>query len=114
MNNDMFDEIDKISKDLPKVKTITNEVVSHELNNYQMVALTTMGICFLLGIIFGNLFPSCGTTSGLYNATCTTMEFNFSLTIFIWFIGFLVCVFFYAIGKIISLLESINQKLGKK
>ncbi len=110
----MFDEIDKVSKDLPKLKTVTTEVSKHDLNNYQIVALVTFGICFCVGIIFGNLFPSCGTASSLYASGCQTTEFNFSLTVAIWFIGFLVCVFFYGLGNIISLLESINKNLTKK
>lgn len=110
----MFDEIDKISKDLPKFKTVTNEVTSHELNNYQIIALVTFGIVFCVGIIFGNIFPACGSTSGLYAANCSITEFNFSLTVAIWFVGFLVCVFFYGIGHIISLLDSINKNLSKK
>lgn len=112
--NDIFYEIDKMDKDFPKLKKIATDITSHELNGYQAIALVIMGICFCVGIIFGNLFPSCGSVSNLYNTSCTTTEFNFSLTITIWFIGFLVCVFFYAIGHIISVLESINDNLKKK
>lgn len=112
--HDLFVEIDLLDKDLPKLKKLANEVSSHELNGYQIVALVTFGIGFCVGIIFGNLFPSCGTTSGLYTKACNTTEFNFSLTICIWFASFLICVFFYAIGNIISLLESINTKLKPK
>lgn len=114
VSNDLFYQIDKINMDFPKLKKIANDVTSRELNGYQAIALVIMGICFCLGIIFGNLFPSCGSTSGLYDSTCNTTEFNFSLTICIWFIGFLVCTFFYAIGHIISVLESINENLKKK
>ena len=103
-----------LDKDLPKLKKLANEVSSHELNGYQIIALVTFGIGFCVGIIFGNLFPSCGTTSGLYTKACNTTEFNFSLTICIWFASFLICVFFYAIGNVISLLESINTKLKPK
>lgn len=113
-SNDLFYEIDKLDKDFPKLKEIANDVTSHELNGYQAIALVIMGICFCIGIIFGNLFPSCGSVSNLYNNSCDTTEFNFSLTITIWFIGFLICVFFYAIGHIISILESINNNLKKK
>lgn len=114
LSHDLFSEIDSLDKDLPKIKKLANEVSSHELNGYQIVALVTFGIGFCIGIIFGNLFPSCGTTSGLYTKACNTTEFNFSLTICIWFVSFLICVFFYAIGNIISLLESINTKLKSK
>lgn len=110
----MFDEIDKLRKDLPKLKNVTDEVTKQELNNYQIIALVIMGIGICLGVIFGNVFPACGTTSGLYSSTCATTEFNFFLTITIWCISFLVCVFFYGMGSIIYLLDSINKKIGKK
>lgn len=109
---DIFTEMDK-SKELPKLKTMAKEVTNKKLNNYQILSLITFGICFVVGIIFGNIFPSC-TTNGLFENTCTTTEFNFSLTVTIWFISLLVCVFFYGLGQIISLLESINRKLDKK
>ena len=109
----MFDEIDKVKKKLPTLKTVTNEVTSHNLNNYQIVAVVTFGIAFCVGIIFGNLFPSCGTTSNIYSSGCATTEFNFSLTLTIWFISFLVSVLFYVLGHIISLLENINKNLTK-
>ena len=112
--NDLFVQIDVLDKDLPKVQKLISDISSHELNGYQIIALVIMGICFGVGIIFGNLFPSCGSNSGLYTEVCNTTEFNFSLTICIWFIGFLVCVFFYSIGHIILLLESINKSLSKK
>ena len=111
---DLFDEIDKVKKDLPKLKSLTSEVSSHNLNNYQLVAVVTFGIAFCMGIIFGNLFPACGTTSSIYSNGCSTTEFNFSLTFGIWFISFLVSVLFYGLGHIISLLESINKNLSKK
>lgn len=109
--NELFYKIDAIDEDIPRLKKVIKNVTSHQLNGYQIVAITilTIGVC--LGIIFGNLFPACGTTTGLYTKVCDATEFNFSLMIFIWFISFLVCVFFYAIGHIIELLESINSKL---
>lgn len=109
----MFVEIDKVKKKLPTLHSVTNGVTSHNLNNYQLVALVTFGICFCIGIIFGNLFPSCGTTSNIYSSACTTTEFNISLTLFIWFVSFLICVLFYGIGHIISLLEQVNKNLIK-
>ncbi len=110
----MFDEIDKLKKDFPKFKSVTNEVVKQKLNSYQIIALVIMGIGLCVGVIFGNLFPSCGTTSSLYSNICTTTEFNFSLTLAIWFASFLTCVFFYGMGSIIALLDTISQKLSKK
>ncbi len=110
----MFDEIEKLRKDLPKLQKVTDGVSKQELNHYQIIALVIMGAGICIGVIFGNVFPSCGTTSGLYSKTCTTTEFNFSLTLTIWFVAFLVCVFFYGMGSIITLLDSINKKLDKK
>lgn len=109
----MFDDIDKVKKKLPTLKSITSGVTSHNLNNYQLVAVVTFGIAFCIGIIFGNLFPSCGTTSNIYSSACSTTEFNFSLTLAIWFISFLVCVLFYGMGHIISLLQELNKNLTK-
>ena len=111
---DMFDEIDQLRKDFPKFKSVTTSVVKKKLNSYQIIALTIMGIGLCVGVIFGNVFPSCGTTSSLYSNTCTTTEFNFSLTLAIWFVSFLTCVFFYGLGTIIDILDSINEKLDKK
>lgn len=113
-SNDLFVQIDLLDKDLPRVKKLISDISSRELNGYQIIALVIMGLAFGVGIIFGNLFPSCGSNSGLYNQVCNTTEFNFSLTICIWFVGFLICVVFYAIGHVIALLESINENLRKR
>lgn len=109
----MFEEIDKIKEELPKVKNISKKISSLKLNFYQIFAIFTYSIVFCLGIIFGNLFPACGTSSTLYAGTCLTTEFNFSLMLCIWFFGLIVCVFVYAIGHVITLLDSINNKLNK-
>jgi len=109
---DLFDQIDKEKEDLPKLKSITKEVQKQKLNGYQMIAVITFIILFIGGIILGNLFPAC-EASGLFG-TCTKRQFNLSLTIFFWFGSFLVCVFYYALGHMIALLSSINDKLSKK
>lgn len=112
--SDLFKEIDQISKELPKLKTMAKEVSNKKLNNYQLLAIITFCICFVMGIIFGNIFPSCSATTGLFESTCSNTEFNFSLTITIWFLSFLVCVIFYGLGQMIALLQSINKNLEKK
>ena len=94
-------EIDKALKQVKKYK----------YNFYQKVSILTMIICFFMGIILGNIFPSC-VSSGLYSATCTTTEYNISLTIFFWFASFLLCMFIYAIGHIINILETINKNIS--
>lgn len=109
----MFEEIEKAKEDLPKFNNITREVGNYKLNGYQKFSLITFAVCFVFGIILGNLFPVCGNSSNFFS-TCTTTEFNFSLMIFFWFISFLVCLFFFAIGHIISLLTDINKNLNKR
>lgn len=109
----MFEEIEKVKADLPKAKNISKEIRNIKLNFYQIFAIFTYFVAVCLGIIFGNLFPTCGTSSALYSGACLTTEFNFSLMLCIWFIGLLICVFIFAIGHIINLLESINKRLEK-
>lgn len=109
----MFEEIEKIKEDLPKVNSITKTVKKYKFNGYQKFAIIVYVICFFFGIVFGNMFPACGTSSTLYVDSCLTTEFNFSLMLFIWFASFLVCLFFFAIGHIISILSDISKKLGK-
>lgn len=109
----MFEEIEHEKEDLPKLKNITKEVSHYSFNGYQKFAIVVFCVCFCFGIILGNLFPACGTSSNFYG-TCTTTEFNFSLMIFFWFVSFLVCLFFYALGHIISLLTSIDEYLRKR
>lgn len=109
----MFDEIEREKEDLPKISNITHEVGKFELNGYQKFAVVTFLICFGFGIVLGNLFPVCGTSSNFYG-NCTSTEFNFSLMVFFWFLSFLVCLFFFAIGHIILLLTSIDNHLHKK
>lgn len=110
---DLFDEIHEIKEDFPKLHSVTNEVKQQELNFYQRFAVGVFILCFFLGIVFGNLFSTCETTSYFYSEACLVTEFNFSLMITIWFISLLVCIVFYAIGHIIALLSEINEKLGK-
>lgn len=110
----MFEEIDKVKKELPRAKTISKEMNDIELNIYQKISLGIFIICLLLGVLFGNLFPSCGSSSDFYSNVCSTTEFNFSLMLFIWFVSFIVCLLFFMIGRVISLLNSINDRLAKK
>ena len=100
----MFEEIDKIKADLPKAKAITGQFSKYTFNAYQV---------FCTGIILGNLFPACGSSSTLYSGVCIETEFNFFLMICVWFVGLLIGLFIFAIGHIIALLESINKKLHK-
>lgn len=110
---DLFEEIQKEKKDFPKVHSVKDEVSKLEFNFYQGFAIGIFVLCFFLGIIFGNLFSTCTTTSYFYSDTCLVTEFNFSLMITIWFISLVVSVFFYAIGHIVALLHEISKKLGK-
>ena len=110
---DFFDEVNKSKKDFPKANSVKNKVGSYKLNFYQFFAIGVFVICFFLGIVFGNLFSTCATTSYFSSDTCVVTEFNFSLMLAIWFISLLVCVFIFAIGHIIAILSQINEKLDK-
>lgn len=109
----MFEEIDKVKKELPQAKVMSKQLKGVKLNFYQGFAVFTYIIVICLGIIFGNLFPTCGTSSTLYAGMCLTKEFNFSLMLSIWFVGLIICVFIFAIGHIIYLLNEINGYLKK-
>jgi Na+/glutamate symporter len=108
---DFFEEISKQKKDFPKLHTFTKEVKNYELNFYQAFAIGMFVVCFFLGIVFGNLFATCETTSYFYDDACLVTEFNFSLMIVIWFVSLLVSLVIFAIGHIIALLTSIDKKL---
>ena len=108
----MFDEIEREKEDLPKIHNITKEMSHYTFKKKKKFAIVTFLVCFCFGIILGNLFPACGTSSNFYGV-CTTTEFNFSLMLFVWFVSFLVCLFFFALGHIISLLTSIEKHLRK-
>ena len=110
---DLFEEISESKKDFPRFNNLSNEFGSYRLNFYQVFAIGLFLVIFVLGIFFGNLFATCQASSYFYSDECMITEFNFSLMIFIWFIGTLLSLFIFAIGHIIGLLSEINQKLGK-
>lgn len=107
----MFEEIEKLKKDLPRFKTIERKVIKYKLNGYQKFAVVTYLLSILFGIILGNLFPVCSSSATLYSTTCSSLEFNSFLMICVWFGSLFVCILFFAIGHIIELLSSINNKL---
>ena len=109
----MFEEIDKVKKEVPKIKSLTRLASNIETNTYQKISLILFFIGLFMGIFFGNLFPSCGSSSEFYSNVCATTEFNFSLMLFIWLCSFLISLFYYGIGSIIALLNSINSELNK-
>ena len=109
----MFEEIERIKEELPKAKTITNKIKKITFNFYQLFALFTLFVIFCLGIIFGNLFPTCGSSSTLYAGACLTTEFNISLMLFIWFLGLIISIFIFAVGHIVQLLELTNKNITK-
>lgn len=108
---DFFEEITKVKQDFPKIHVVTKEVKQYQMNFYQVFAIGMFITCFFLGIIFGNLFSTCQTTSYYYLDACSVNEFNFSLMIVIWFVGLLLSIFMFSIGHIIALLSAINKKL---
>ena len=109
----MFEEIEKEKIDLPKTKTIKNQVNKVKLNSYQRLAIIIYVIIFVIGILMGNLFPVCGSSSTLFEGTCTSSQFNTSLMICIWFMGFIICLFIFMLGHIVLLLNDIKKKLDK-
>ena len=110
---DLFDEIMEAKEELPRVDSIQDEVSQYDLNFYQIFAIAIFVIFFFLGIVFGSLFSTCGTTSYYYLDTCTVKEFNYSVMIFIWFGSLILSTGFFAIGHIIALLGKISEKLSK-
>lgn len=110
---DLFDEISKMKEELPKSNTITDEFQSHKFNFYQIIAIGLFIIVFFLGIFLGNLFATCQASSYFSSDECLVTEFNFSVMIAVWFCGSLLSLFIYAIGQIIELLRSIDEKLSK-
>ena len=107
---DFFEEISEVKKDFPKVNSTLKDVRSYQLNFYQVFAIAIFVICFFLGFVLGNLFTTCETTSYFYSDVCVVKQFNFSLMVGIWFFSLLICVFFFAIGHIISILTEICKK----
>ena len=110
---DLFEEISKAKEELPRVDSIQDEVSQFDLNVYQLFAIGLFIIFFFLGIVFGSLFSTCGTTSYYYVNTCAVKEFNYSVMIFIWFGSLILSTAFFAMGHIIALLGQINEKLKK-
>ena len=107
----MFEEIEKEKQELPAHHTVTSEIVGkRKLNFYQIIAIVVLILGFISGIILGNLIPACSQTSGIFGS-CTKTEFNLSITLLSWASTFLLVLFIYAIGHIIAILESIDQKL---
>lgn len=112
MSKGLFEQIEEEKKDVPKIDKTLKSVKKYKFNFYQVVAIITMIICIIVGIILGNLFPSC-MSGGLYNSTCTNTEFNVFLTIIFWFLSFIVCMMIYSIGHIINILDKINKNVAK-
>ncbi len=110
---DLFDEVNKSKKDFPKVHTVKDKVGNYKLNLYQLFAICLFVICLFLGVIFGNLFSICTTTSYFSSDTCVIREFNYAIMLIIWFMGLLISLFIFAIGHIITILSQINEKLEK-
>jgi hypothetical protein len=110
---DLFEDIQKIKMDFPKRKTITDEISTYKFNFYQLFAIGLFILLFVLCIFLGNLFSTCQASSYFYSDTCVATEFNYSVMIFVWFIGTLLSLFIFSIGHIIALLSNINEKLSK-
>lgn len=112
MKDDLFEQIDKEKEELPRFRNRIKEVEKYTFNFYQQFAIFMMVVCFFIGIIIGNVFPSC-QSSGLYSRQCDVTEFNISLTIITWFISFIISMGIFWLGHVIHLLSEIKDQLKK-
>ena len=112
MSKNLFDLIAAEKQDIPKMDKTIREAKKTKLNLYQKVSIITMILCFVAGIIMGNLFPSC-VSGDLYSKVCVNTEYNISLALLCWFVSFIFCLMIFAVGHIINLLEKINKNLEK-
>lgn len=111
---DLFDEVDEMRKELPKLKNISNEVQKkRNYNFYQQLAMCLFIFLFFVGVILGNLFPACSETSELL-ATCTKTEYNLTLTLLFWLGSFVFCSLIYGLGEVIMLLNVIASNTKGK
>lgn len=110
---DLFEDIHKMKMDFPKKNAITSEISTYKFNFYQIFSIGLLLLFLLLGVFLGNLFSTCQASSYFYSDTCIATEFNYSVMIFVWFIGVLLSLLIFSIGHIIALLSSINEKLSK-
>ena len=108
----MFEDIEKQKKDLPKIKSLTNEVQKYDLNIYQKFGALIVIIAVILGIILGNSYNTC-TPSITYGSENCISQFDFSLMLEVWFAGLVMGFLFFGMGHIVYLLNDISNKLGK-
>ncbi len=108
---DLFDEVSKEKKEFPRTKSLKKSVEKRNYNFYQLFSFWLFVIIFFLGIIFGNLFSTCKASTYYFSSNCVN-QFNYSLMVLIWFVGFVISVCIFAVGHIIYLLEDINKKLN--
>lgn len=109
----MFDEIDSLKTNLPKIN-ISNEASKIEWNVYQKFGLFIIIVALIVGVVSGDLNSTCANSSDLFSTGCSEFRFNLFYMLEIWFVGFLLGLSFFAVGRIISLLEDILEKTSKK
>lgn len=111
---DLFDEIDAVRKELPRLNKISKEVKKkRNYNFYQQLSFCLFIFLFITGVILGNLFPACSEATNLFS-TCTKTEYNLSLTLLFWLASFVFCSLIYGMGEIIFLLNTIASNINKK
>ena len=109
----MFEEIDSLKTSLPKIN-IRNEANKIEWNVYQKFGLFIIIVALIAGVVSGDLNSTCANSSDLFTTGCSEFRFNLFYMLEIWFVGFLLGLSFFAVGRIISLLEDILEKTSKK
>ena len=108
----MFEDIEREKKDLPKIKSLTSEAQKYDLNMYQKFAVLLFFISIIVGIILGNSYNTCSPSITYGSENCIS-QFDFSLMLEVWFAGLMVGMVFFGIGHIVYLLSDISRKLTK-
>ena len=110
----MFEEIEKKDKKLPNIKELSKEIknANNKYGMYRISAAIILIVGIIFGIVMGNKYTSCSSMSSI-SETCIEETFNFGLMIIIVFASSIISLVLSALGKIIELLSSINEKLSK-
>lgn len=112
LEDNLFEQIDANKEDFPTIKKKIKYIKNYDYNFYEKVAIFTMFIGFCIGIVLGNVFPSC-QSGFIYSNRCSDTEYNVTLAIITWFISFLFSMVIFFMGHVISILEKIEKNTKK-